>query len=119
MEQPGSSRRAGPARRNTAALVWHQVRYEQLGLRSRMSGQGCASSPSRWSSSPLSPGVFRERHARGTRPAGSFTGLQYYTSTIVAVSVMSTATRSWPSRCHCAAEGRLQSGCAALRYPPG
>jgi ABC-2 type transport system permease protein len=75
-----------PARRNTAALVWHQVRYEQLSFwRNPQSAFFIFAFPLVFFA--ILAGVFGNvTLARiGGRPV---TGLQYYSSTIVAVSVM-------------------------------
>ena len=75
-----------PAHRNTAALVWHQVRYEQLSFwRNPQSAFFSFAFPLVFFA--ILAGVFGNATlARiGGRPV---TGLQYYTSTIVAVSVM-------------------------------
>jgi ABC-2 type transport system permease protein len=75
-----------PARRNTAALVWHQVRYEQLSFwRNPQSAFFLFAFPPVFFA--ILAGVFGNATLAtvGGRP---ITGLQYYTSTIVAVSVM-------------------------------
>ena len=75
-----------PARRKTAALVWHQVRYEQLSFwRDPQSAFFNFAFPLVFFA--ILAGVFGNATLAtvGGRPV---TGLQYYTSTIVAVSVM-------------------------------
>jgi ABC-2 type transport system permease protein len=75
-----------PARRNTAALVWHQIRYEQLSFwRNPQSAFFNFAFPLVFFA--ILAGVFGNATLAtiGGRPV---TGLQYYTSTIVAVSVM-------------------------------
>jgi ABC-2 type transport system permease protein len=77
---------SAPARRNTAALVWHQVRYEQLSFwRNPQSAFFNFAFPLVFFA--ILAGVFGNATLAtvGGRP---ITGLQYYTSTIVAVSVM-------------------------------
>ena len=73
-------------RRNTVALVWHQVRYEQLSFwRNPQSAFFLFAFPLVFFA--ILAGVFGNATLAkiGGRPV---TGLQYYTSTIVAVSVM-------------------------------
>jgi ABC-2 type transport system permease protein len=75
-----------PAHRNTAALVWHQVRYEQLSFwRNPQSAFFTFAFPLVFFA--ILAGVFGNTTLAkiGGKPV---TGLQYYTSTIVAVSVM-------------------------------
>ncbi|MGH3223985.1 MAG: ABC transporter permease [Streptosporangiaceae bacterium] len=77
---------AAPPRRNAAALVWHQIRYEQLSFwRNPQSAFFLFAFPLVFFA--ILAGVFGNAvlFKAGGR---TVTGLQYYTSTIAAVSVM-------------------------------
>jgi ABC-2 type transport system permease protein len=74
-----------PPRRNMAALVWHQVRYEQLSFwRNPQSAFFIFAFPLVFFA--ILAGVFGS--AKFQSGGVTVTGLQYYTSTIAAVSVM-------------------------------
>src|SRR5260370_39922487 len=77
---------AAPSRRNTAALVWHQVRYEQLSFwRNPQSAFFIFAFPLVFFA--ILAGVFGNAKL-GTISGRPVTGLQYYTSTILAACVM-------------------------------